>query len=210
MPKIRQLLGQRPPMPTGSGVMGDKVPQGTPFGGFGCVEVRGRVEKWVRELQAGLKKEWVYEGNGAKEGLVSDLHVSVLLRVPNMHGEAVKEATAVASVTEPVAYKLSPPVVTQCDRIKDRPVICITTSVSSPDLEAFRTRCFTAFECYTRYPGAGHITIAYLKAECKDEIEAYLASIPEVLNGISSCESTATHFTLRMRDGKVHQLPFST
>ncbi|KAJ9471335.1 hypothetical protein DIPPA_11147 [Diplonema papillatum] len=206
MPKHRGQREGPPPSPPGSGVVGDDVGKhATPYGGFACLEVSGGLRRSVIAAQEKIPKAWLYEGEGARDGIVKDLHVTLLLKVPNHYNEAISGLRKAAESHPKVEYTIAPPEVSACSRIKTAEVICVSCSVVSPHVESLRSHCMRAVESYCRYPGAGHLTLAYVHKR----FEEPLNRLVEEINGgtdWSKVTGVASSVSLRMRRDGTHQL----
>eukprot|EP01060_Flectonema_neradi_P009946 TRINITY_DN17106_c0_g1_i1.p1 TRINITY_DN17106_c0_g1~~TRINITY_DN17106_c0_g1_i1.p1 ORF type:complete len:205 (+),score=31.58 TRINITY_DN17106_c0_g1_i1:71-685(+) len=203
MGKKDRFLPGPPPVPPPSGVKSD-LGRGSQLCGFACLEVGPEALQVIRSIQQAIPEEWKYNGPGAKHSIVEDLHITLLLQATNSYGEALGGLQQVADCHKPPEYLISPPVVTPCDRITENSVVCISSDIESPDILSLRDDCFSTIESYVRYPGAGHVTYAYLKGEYVDEIKKLVSEHGPT----DPIKTSSSHITLKMRSGKVHKLPF--
>ena len=203
MGKKEKFLSGTPPMPPPSGVKPD-LGRSSGLSAYASLRIESDGLASIQKLQQLIPDKWKYIGPGAKNSIVEDIHITLLLQVTNSYDEALNGLTQVADRNCSPKFLICPPTITSCDRITENSVVCISSNVSSDDIISLRKDCFSSVESYVRYPGTGHVTYAYLKGEFADEIKKFLS---DNTSG-SPVESFSSHITLKMRSGKVHEIPF--
>lgn len=146
----------------------------------------------LERVQELIKDEWLWFDRANKkriaQGKVKRLHCTAFMR---MSRSLTEKAQQVALSTPAFEVVLGDIFFSVVSRIKSEEVYSIGVVLESPELLAFKEQCLEGLDEATRlvhdpygsYGNAGHITLAYIRAEHKEAAAAVAESVKSALVG---------------------------
>lgn len=157
----------------------------------GLIDLNG-TDLHLERVQELISDEWLWFDRANKkriaQGKVKRLHCTTFIK---MSRSLTKKAQQVALSTPAFEVVLGDVFFSIVSRIKSEEVYSIGIVLESPELLAYKAQCLQdldeatrlVHDPYSSYGNAGHITLAYIKAEFKEVAEAVAESVKSALVG---------------------------